>query len=992
VNDRARVPFALVGVLLLVGSATLTASMAPRGPPAAEPATERAVERTVAETNTALRGGVRSAARDAARNPVVVPANTSAGRALNASTPFRDALRLRIYLAARDRLDGVETHVDGVRATASLPPTDARRAIERVRIESAGPNGTLLRVRLRNVTVTAHRGDRVVERVVRNRTFVVRTPVLALHRRVEEYETRLNRGPLTPGLGRRLTAQLYPVAWARGYAQHGGAPISNVLANRHVALATNRGVLSLQRATLGTTDPAARRAVATAGERVAVRDLLAGASGPSNADLARRLLDAAADREVTTDALTAGPDGTGAPTPETPMRVGVNRTALHAFASLTGREGSLSSVLGSVYTVEARLVAEADRVGVEQRGTTTLSGWILVDERTTTAARVHDAPASATTAPPDWTVAESYDRRVVRTRTTVRTWRRGNRTRTTRAVRETTSRVSLDVLVRPAPGTPAAPRGIETAFERGAGPLDGPNLADAATVAVRRLVTARGPDVLARRAAAGTLDTGRIRVDATRPAGLREWVYADLATLRTRVRNVSVTTRRAAVGTHASNPPAMLAARLRERRDALLDAPETYGSAAAKARTAARAAYLDAVVASLEDRAAARRARATRTNETLAANGAGSLPRLRELIRTRPETRADAARPPLSLSVDGAPPYLTLAAVDRQRFGTGPGRFRPLAARNLNVFTTPHGDAADAVIGELTDPQRTDLRTAARTLRASRHLSGRDAALDRNRTALRREVERSNRRLRARIVAVLGAEQVGTARSRGEIVDTALARWPTPAARAVALTNGSAASAVVAVASEQGAVETATERDRLRVALRAELDHTRGLASVRVPQLPVERTANATRAVGTELLRQTVDHGVDRTADAARRRLLGRTLGSVPAGLPVAPVPGYWYATANVWHVQVRGAYDRFVVRAARGGPRDPLAYARDGRPVRLDVDGDGERERLGRAARLTFETSTTVLVVVPPSGTGVGDTDGQADERSAGWPDTGPG
>jgi hypothetical protein len=48
-------------------------------------------------------------------------------------------------------------------------------------------------------------------------------------------------------------------------------------------------------------------------------------------------------------------------------------------------------------------------------------------------------------------------------------------------------------------------------------------------------------------------------------------------------------------------------------------------------------------------------------------------------------------------------------------------------------------------------------------------------------------------------------------------------------------------------------------------------------------------------------------------------------------------------------------------------------------------VDGDGEAERLGHDERVSFETGTTV-VAVPPGGQGVGDVDGNADERSTGW------
>lgn len=77
----------------------------------------------------------------------------------------------------------------------------------------------------------------------------------------------------------------------------------------------------------------------------------------------------------------------------------------------------------------------------------------------------------------------------------------------------------------------------------------------------------------------------------------------------------------------------------------------------------------------------------------------------------------------------------------------------------------------------------------------------------------------------------------------------------------------------------------------------------------------------------------------------------------------------------------------RFAVRTRRGVPGAALRCVRDGLTARLDGDGEGEAERLGRDERVPFETSTAVAVAVPPGGRDVGDVDGDADERSAGWP-----
>lgn len=88
----------------------------------------------------------------------------------------------------------------------------------------------------------------------------------------------------------------------------------------------------------------------------------------------------------------------------------------------------------------------------------------------------------------------------------------------------------------------------------------------------------------------------------------------------------------------------------------------------------------------------------------------------------------------------------------------------------------------------------------------------------------------------------------------------------------------------------------------------------------------------------------------------------------------------------NVWIVNAHGSYARFTVRADRGLPGRSLRYVRDGSRVRYDWDGDGHRELVGRSRPVDLEVETAIVVVVPPGGQGVGDTDGNADERSAGW------
>lgn len=147
---------------------------------------------------------------------------------------------------------------------------------------------------------------------------------------------------------------------------------------------------------------------------------------------------------------------------------------------------------------------------------------------------------------------------------------------------------------------------------------------------------------------------------------------------------------------------------------------------------------------------------------------------------------------------------------------------------------------------------------------------------------------------------------------------------------------------------------------------------------------------STTRDVAREAVRRAAARASERAAERAKGRVLARSMAALPAGLPVAPVPGSWYATVNVWVVDVRGAYHRVEVRSTVASPAvgpDGLTYVREDAAVHLDVDGDDTPERLGRVDPVAFRVQTVLLVAVPPGPRGVGDTDGNADERSPGWP-----
>ncbi|MFC7249666.1 hypothetical protein ACFQJ5_07435 [Halomicroarcula sp. GCM10025324] len=999
-DTRGRVPFALLGVLLLVSSLSLAPTLVPTTAPT-ETAVERVLDRTTAETQTAIRDGAATAAHRAATDPVITPANTTVGRSLNESAPFRDALRLRVYLQVRKRLTEVSETSEGVTATASLPAvTDANdvdRAIDRVRVERGGPNRTAMRATVENVTLTVRRGNRTVTTRTLSPTVVVTAPALLLHDRVTAYEQRLNNGLGKPGLSQRLTARLYPIAWARGYAQFGGAPIENVVANRHVALAANGAALGVQRSTFGRSDPDGRRALTEATAVTGVEDVVRGSDGGA---FAGRVLDQADYRPAAADISTVE-QRSDYPRPGDAIRIGVNETATRAFREVAAPT-QLNRTLRAAYSVEVRLTTTSERLRGGPPGQPQSPGpdWTLVDGDTTRQTTVAGGASADAPARDGWHTLDTYGRIVVREYTRTALWKNDNETRTTVATSTERWRVSVAVLGRHEGGSSAPTRGIRTAHERGAGPLSGPNLADIEPRAERHLIRkAGGRNAVAQRALRGEVDTEPVTVRGARPAGLRRWVYRDVAALRERLQSISVAVERESVGAFERNPARKLRTRVADRRQELAAVPATYGSTAEKARVAARIAYLDAVERRLDERVRRRTGARDRFADVLQGRTEGSLTDLRRGLTAR-EARKPPSRPaptgpagPVRFHVDASPQYLTRAALGEANYPAMNGSEHPLAVRNVNVFTVPYGDAAATVTDGLSPSDgHVRLATAAATLSSANRTASvaANGTVTNRRDRLRRAVAKSNDEV-ARAMAATVSETTGvdTKRSRA-IVAASMRDWNSTASRALALSNGSASTRVAAVAATRLDLSK-VERDWLEVRLRAMVADRLEEPGARPRASLVNRTAAAVRSVAHEEATRAL-------GDAGRKRveqLVARRTGTsrLPAGIPLAPPLSPWYATANVWWVTVEGEYARFEVSARHGSPTvadASTSYVRDGEPVHLDVDSDGAAERLGTSDRVTFRAETGVVVVVPPRPRGVGDKDGEAVETSAGWPDAG--
>jgi len=1085
-DTRARIPFALIGVLLLVTSAAYAAGLADQGLVSEDRSVERAVERVDADTTAALKRAAREAAHDAAAEPVTdAPGDASgtvdpgATAAVRPGSAFEDAFRIRIALAAEASLSAVETEVNGVSATAAfvvredgIGAEDLRTARERITVESVA-DGTATRVTFEDVTVTATRDGRTVAEETADRTVVVAVPTLAAHERTERFEDRLNRGPVEgAGLGRQLTASLYPMTWARGYAQYAGAPVRNVLANRHVELSTNAGIVRTQRDVFGESDPGARGGVAAATARTGVADLLTPTA-----------LDESAWSDLVVDTPTptrgTGDDGFVAAaghTDETttvPVGHAADLAAVETYKEIeTGIEDS--------YRVKATLDVDADRVvngGVARppRPDAAEEGeWVRVDTTHDETASVvgHDAVPSGV---PSGTVTpgETVDfgttmREVIVERTASRTWKRivvveeddaesegdagdegetdgendsddgeddgigpvidgggsthvgvvanvdrGPRPETnagpttvhsTEPEREVAERTTTSATVTDRYHAVISVSGayapVDSAPDRptatfGTGGSGGPDLTGTPSTARSALgvETAVGVENAAHDAVMSDSFERTAVVFGEPSSGAVDRIRADLDGLRTDVRAIDAALSMESVAAGEADAHGALAGTVRERRAELLAAPNTYDGAEDRARVAARAAYLAAVVDELEfaadDDEAATDGFLDRVESTFDGPSLGEILASREAARDTRRYRVGEEGPGgyVRFTPDGSPGYLPRTPVDGATVEAVDGTTtRPLATRNLNYVTVPYGDVAGGITDRILGTEDTvGIGVAGRALLAADDsLAGRnDPDLEADRDVLADRIEASRSVVDDRLESTLADRTSLTREERASVLASVARAYDSPGARAVAIGDGGYADRVADEAARTGSL-SAGERATLTARLHVTLRTAAGRDAVRIPTRFVDGPTERVREEVRGEIEGAVEEGASRVGEEAAERWAPKPVRSVGAGLPVAPVPGYWVATVNAWRVEVRGEYPRFTLRADVGEPGRPFEYVREEATVIVSVDGDPIE--LGSTRPVAFETETIVAIAVPAGPPGVGDVDGTRDETSAGW------
>ncbi|WP_019991906.1 carboxypeptidase-like regulatory domain-containing protein [Natronorubrum tibetense] len=222
IDDRARVPFAIIGVLMLVSSIMIVGVLESRDTPETNVDQTLAMEQTESAAQNELRGAVVDATHQAAAQPVT----TSELDALDGDPDdvFETYLKLLIHLRAEQALPNAGQTIGDAETTVSIdglsatPNTAVGDADERVDI--AHPDTGTIEVTLEEVTITLEDGDRVIsERTLEELTVTVGTPIFELQEKTQEFNESLNEGFFEgspsdlDNFAHKTAVRLYPMAY-----------------------------------------------------------------------------------------------------------------------------------------------------------------------------------------------------------------------------------------------------------------------------------------------------------------------------------------------------------------------------------------------------------------------------------------------------------------------------------------------------------------------------------------------------------------------------------------------------------------------------------------------------------------------------------------------------------------------------------------------------------------------------------------------------------
>ncbi|USZ72849.1 DUF7286 family protein [Natronosalvus halobius] len=785
-DDRGRVPFALIGVLLLVSSITLVGALQSRPTPKTDVDPAVAMDRTTAATQTAIRHAVLDATDQVASEPIIEPANTPYGDLVNASSDreiLENYLALRIYLNVQTNLAGAGQNVRGTTTTVSVLPANDLESLERGmdRVTVSADETGRLDVTIDGVRTTVERDGEVIASRAEPVAVSVPTPLFELQRRTAAYETALNTGALEgSGFGRQFSGRLYPLAWARGYAQYAGMPVSEVIANRHVEVTANSAAYATQRGVFGTQDVDGGDAMRQAWLCLAAKDgddLYGGYNDGESPSI---------DSQDVCDSLQyVYGDQVGGNPPEAPslqdlsghapgmdeeQTIAVSESAYmplrHMFDEKN--EHSIPAAFDRVYTVDAASSVTVDETHTRAEPAPPDEGahWERLDRSprtyrntTVTDVTVRDPGRASAYYTYDATVVNGFERTA--------SWNDTRTNETERIETNATARSTFDVRVRLYEADHSPDSRVKARTEYGVHRKYGgtgvyssdfsdvPDRAANAFVGSRteagfeRLVSDAAVEAHSGADLERSLEIpSRKRLDADYEYGVLEAdVIEDLTAIQADIESLEVTFERADMIKEPGEdgPVEDLVAKVEAERDASIDRRGPYVDPAEKAMYEARLAYFELLLSDLEAVAETHDDVMAGLDDELeeANSGLGDATAyMQEAMSTSEPDPEPIQEVPLlegvSYRVSGSPSYLVTENVTAERVPAvgNDSEFAPMATRNANYFSIPYDSVMTGILSKIPrldlgeEEQRVPMRTAGETLRAAKLAEAVGADLD----------------------------------------------------------------------------------------------------------------------------------------------------------------------------------------------------------------------------------------------------------------------
>ncbi len=1122
VARRGMVPLAVIGALVLLSAVALVGSVHVQSSPDVDRDAAAAMERTEVSTQSALEEAVIQAMTQAAERPLTTTKNTTYGTELERfasddTALFRYYVKALIATEATSTLPSAGQQVGDVETTVSTPAIEDRSsfrdALERVTITE--DTDGLVTIELSEVELQSQiHGDSISSETT-SVSVTLQSPLFEMHERTEAFQERLDAGVYESGFSQRFNAQLYALGWARGYAQYGGAPITEVIANRHLEPITNHALYRTQQDVFGEADPTLGNAVRQGWFCMASQDAEGLYEEYSNtepdvsADICSRsewlLGDAQTgklpDPPETTDLLGA------APGMDAEHTIGVNETAYLPFRTLVAGEGthSLESAIDRAVTVEATIDSTVETSEVTfSHDKPTDSATVTESEREHVRTAIESASVGSALSEVSAESSQNGDLSLSDITATVtvreeKTWHLNRSNGTTKSATTTEtetadSTLSLAIAVDEigpdshASGPIAGETVADWTSAHESTMLAGHSLFETADSVPEAILTGIAGDssdeAMAEwleSAVEPSAETGEFSGSTTEHISLADQVsdefraalLSDLNSVQSAVEAVNHTFERSELisdgGVDEPTPVGGLITQVKKTQAEIVE-DQTTQTVAGLIKRELTDSYFTLLVQDLEAIDDGHSEALSGLDETLEDIDGGleqGVTALQQGIHPQePEPVPIETGEDISYEIRGSPTYLTTETVtDEEIPQVGDDKeFAPLSLTNHNHLQMPYEtlaagffDRLSSVIGFGDPAAELPLQTAGEALRAGElAIVGAETGEYGSQESLATQTETVRKETEAGIeefaddfthslLYALYPDEVRVVDEADNTVNIELAAVPETCQQSEYRCHISSDSTVAdaeqqieaALADQLEAYDTVGERaiaigngelvgpltEQLSADLGADTYQPSHLNSSAAWEGTVESsvypafTTSAKEQTVTiaavdelEQLDEYIREGLtDVSSDIIEDRISSTvedqfdidqyddwvdgvdTPVRVPAGMPLLPVPGMWYATVNTWDVQVQGEYSRFEVSAnlMTTATTTPLTYVREDATVSLPVGGADEH--VGEVDPISVAERTALVVIVPPGGIGVGDRDTANPECSALYPHTGP-